>query len=431
MVGTPTITRADEVRIHAMGAATRALGDPQASELSWGGGGSLAVERPFGNVFGLQLELLGFGLTDGSAPADPTLANRSGGGVLGGAIGARLRPFGGEGQAGLWLDGNGGVSRTGPVTRPIFDGHIGYDFAIGKKDPSFGLGPVVGYTHVFQPNDTVRPADAHVLWLGIHGVLGFGSKKVEPPPPPRGDRDADTVFDDEDACPDDAGSRTSDPKTSGCPRGDRDHDTVFDDEDACPDVAGVRTGDPKTNGCPRPDRDNDAVLDDEDACPDVPGERTNDPKTSGCPKSEGPVHVAGDKIVLDERILFDTDSPRVRHASFGLVQKVATLISANPDVLEIDIEGHADRIGTDAHNLQLSRERAESVKRLLVKFGIDGKRLTTHYYGESRPRAAGSGQEQLRENRRVEFTVVRAQPKSGAATPQGAPAGATPEGGHR
>ena len=106
-------------------------------------------------------------------------------------------------------------------------------------------------------------------------------------PPPRPDRDGDGVLDDEDACPDVAGVRTTDPKTNGCPPPppDRDGDGVPDREDACPDVPGVRTSDPKTNGCP-PDRDGDGILDKDDACPDVPGIKTNDPKTNGCPDTD-------------------------------------------------------------------------------------------------------------------------------------------------
>ncbi len=98
------------------------------------------------------------------------------------------------------------------------------------------------------------------------------------------DRDGDGIPDDQDACPDVPGVRTDDPKTNGCPppASDRDHDGIPDNEDACPDVPGVRTNDPKTNGCPS-DRDHDGIIDSEDACPDVPGIRTDDPKTNGCP----------------------------------------------------------------------------------------------------------------------------------------------------
>jgi outer membrane protein OmpA-like peptidoglycan-associated protein len=112
--------------------------------------------------------------------------------------------------------------------------------------------------------------------------------------------------------------------------------------------------------------------------------------------------------VLDDVILFDNDSPRVRRVSWPLVEKVARFILANPDILEIDIEGHADRVGTDAHNLQLSRERAEAVKRLLLKYGVQGDRVNARGFGESRPK---TGSRAARVDRRVEFWVVRARPQ--------------------
>ncbi|HYQ14156.1 MAG TPA: OmpA family protein [Polyangiaceae bacterium] len=116
---------------------------------------------------------------------------------------------------------------------------------------------------------------------GLLGVEWF-------PEPDRSDLDKDGIYDDEDACPNVSGVRTSDPATNGCPPAaprDRDRDGIIDDEDACPDTAGVRTTDPRTNGCPPPppDRDADGIADDEDACPDVPGVHTSDPKTNGCP----------------------------------------------------------------------------------------------------------------------------------------------------
>jgi OOP family OmpA-OmpF porin len=202
---------------------------------------------------------------------------------------------------------------------------------------------------------------------------------------------------------------------------------VFDDEDACPDVPGIRTSDPKTNGCPRGDRDNDTIFDDEDACPDVPGVRTEDPKTNGCPPAGDQVRMEGDKILLDDIIHFDTDSPRVHHPSWAIIKKVADFIAANPDVLEVDIEGHADETGTNEHNLVLSRQRAEAVKRIIVQYGVDQKRITTHAYGETRPRVPGHAEEQRRENRRVEFTVTRSRARPLELTPSAKPSpGETP-----
>jgi outer membrane protein OmpA-like peptidoglycan-associated protein len=368
---------------------------------------------------GLQAELSGIGLASGTAPSTRGVAPHSAGFDFGAMAGARIHPLGQQRVDGLWADANGGVSVTGTLVRPSFDAHVGYDFRV--RGTRIDLGPFVGYTQVFASPHTPNPGDAHILWLGAHIALGGR-------PVGRGDRDRDAVFDDEDACPDVPGIRTNDPKTNGCPRTDRDNDTVFDDEDACPDVPGNRTNDPKTNGCPRTDRDNDTVLDDEDACPDVPGIRTNDPKTNGCPPAGDQVHLEGDKILLDDTIHFDTDSPRVHHASWAIIKKVADFMSANPDVLEVDIEGHADETGSTEHNLVLSRQRAQAVKQIIVQYGVEEKRITTHSYGESRPKVPGHAEEQLRQNRRVEFTVTRSRarpqeltPKESAIQPGGVP----------
>jgi OOP family OmpA-OmpF porin len=433
---------AQELQLHGNLGGLHAVGNPQQTEFGFGVGGAAAAELTFARIVGLQVEASGFGLANGTPPTSPAnLAAPSGGFDFGAMAGVRLHPFAAHTVAGLWIDGNGGVALTGGSARPTFDLHIGYDFRVGKG--RFDVGPFIGDTHVFQPANALVPGDAHILWAGVHVALGatapprrdrdgdtvFDDEDACPDIPgvrtedpktngcPRGDRDHDTVFDDEDACPDVPGVRTSDPKTNGCPRGDRDHDTVFDDEDACPDVPGIRTTDPKTNGCPRPDRDNDTIFDDEDACPDVPGVRTTDPKTNGCPPAGDQVHLAGDKILLDDIIHFDIDSPRVHHVSFEIIKKVADFMTANPDVLEVDIEGHADETGTTEHNAILSRERAAAVKRIIVQYGVDEKRITTHSYGESRPKVPGHAEEQLRQNRRVEFTVTRSRARPQELTP--------------
>ena len=93
------------------------------------------------------------------------------------------------------------------------------------------------------------------------------------------DPDGDGICSDEDACPSVDGL----PQDHGCPA-DRDYDGFNDPDDACPDQAGTRTANPKTTGCP--DRDEDGVADKEDACVELAGVVTDDPKTNGCPKVE-------------------------------------------------------------------------------------------------------------------------------------------------
>jgi len=428
---------ADPIRVHAGLGVAHAVGAPQDTNFGFGAAGALAVEIPVASPIGVQAELSTVVLSAGQN-TDPTLAPKSTGVGFGAMLGLRLRPLSSR-PGGLWIDLNGGLAPTGDAVRPGFDAHVGWDLRIGRG--RFDLGPYVGYTHVFQVGDSVRPQDAHILAFGISVSLGApvgaptdrdgdgvfddddacidtpGVRTTDPKTNgcPRRDRDGDTVFDDEDACIDTPGRRTDDPKTNGCPRLDRDKDTVYDDEDACVDTAGVRTDDPKTNGCPPPDRDGDGVVDAKDACPDLPGVATTDPATNGCPLSDGSVHVSGARIELDDIIHFDTDSPRVRHISWPIVKKVAELINANPDIEEVDIEGHADQTGTPEHNLDLSKARADSVKKLLVYFGVAEARVKTHAYGQSKPRAAGSSQQDLQANRRVEFTITRmhAAPKPG------------------
>jgi len=102
-------------------------------------------------------------------------------------------------------------------------------------------------------------------------------------------------------------------------------------------------------------------------------------------------------------ILFDTDSDRIKPESAAVLQMIAHALTATPD-LNLEIDGHTDATGNPAHNMVLSKRRAEAVKSILVsQFGIDAGRLATAGFGSSKPidtnnTAAGKAQ-----NRRVEF----------------------------
>ena len=102
-------------------------------------------------------------------------------------------------------------------------------------------------------------------------------------------------------------------------------------------------------------------------------------------------------------ILFDTDSDRIKPESAAVLQMIAHALTATPD-LNLEIDGHTDATGNPAHNMDLSKRRAEAVKSILVsQFGIDAGRLATAGFGSSKPidtnnTAAGKAQ-----NRRVEF----------------------------
>jgi len=110
----------------------------------------------------------------------------------------------------------------------------------------------------------------------------------------------------------------------------------------------------------------------------------------------------GARAILDESILFETGSARLTGA-------VDTVIDVLQPVLakvrgEIVIEGHTDRVGSEAFNCKLSTERAEAVKQKLVERRILPGRIRTQGLCFKQPRRSPElSDEDRRVNRRAEF----------------------------
>lgn len=101
-------------------------------------------------------------------------------------------------------------------------------------------------------------------------------------------------------------------------------------------------------------------------------------------------------------LLFYTATSNLKPESMGALLDISKILkeSASP----VKIVGHTDSDGDDATNQKLSRERAESVKSILVKqYGIDEAKLTTEGRGEAQPIADNKDSEGKAQNRRVEF----------------------------
>ncbi len=153
-------------------------------------------------------------------------------------------------------------------------------------------------------------------------------------------------------------------------------------------------------------RDVDGIAEAEQACPplDADGEVPD-----GCPGHV--VKLENDRLVLDDVIHFEFNSPAIRRQSFGLVRKVAQFISESSDILEVSIEGHADARGTEEYNQKLSEQRAASTRAMLVQFGVDEPRLHVVGHGKSQLKVATLLADPR--NRRVEFIVVRSREVAG------------------
>jgi len=96
----------------------------------------------------------------------------------------------------------------------------------------------------------------------------------------------------------------------------------------------------------------------------------------------------------------------LRPESYFELNKVYKLMIENP-LMEIQIDGHTDNIGSTASNLILSEERAKAVKNYIIKKGIDKNRIISKGFGEEKPIDTNDTESGKQKNRRVEFTILK------------------------
>ena len=104
-------------------------------------------------------------------------------------------------------------------------------------------------------------------------------------------------------------------------------------------------------------------------------------------------------------ILFDVNKSTIKGESMGTINEIVKMLKEHSD-LKFSIEGHTDSDGDDSFNQKLSEQRAESVKNVFIQSGIDGSRLKTKGWGESKPVESNSTPEGKANNRRVEFIKI-------------------------
>ncbi len=115
-------------------------------------------------------------------------------------------------------------------------------------------------------------------------------------------------------------------------------------------------------------------------------------------------------------ILFDVGKSTLKVGAQASIQRIAVVLTQYPQH-QILVEGHTDATGSDEFNLQLSRDRASSVRTALVGGGVEAGRISAEGFGESRPVASndtGAGRQQ---NRRVEIVIVGAGTVADAVRP--------------
>jgi outer membrane protein OmpA-like peptidoglycan-associated protein len=112
----------------------------------------------------------------------------------------------------------------------------------------------------------------------------------------------------------------------------------------------------------------------------------------------------GIKVTFDSGILFDVDKAALKPRSKEELARLAVILSKYPDT-NILLEGHTDATGSEEHNLDLSRLRAQSVANYLSEQEVSPTRFTIMGYGESQPIADNETEMGRALNRRVEVAI--------------------------
>lgn len=224
------------------------------------------------------------------------------------------------------------------------------------------------------------------------------------------DHDEDGVLEPTDKCPEKAEDFDEFEDEDGCPEDDNDKDGLMDPDDFCPNDAEDKDGYEDDDGCPEPDNDGDGVPDTADKCPDQPETLNGVKDDDGCPdRGKTLVVITENQIELKEMIQFKKNSDEIRgDKSFEILDIVTNILKGNTK-LRVSIEGHTDNKGKASYNRELSKKRADSVKRYLVGKGIADDRLETAGWGPDKPIESNKTRKGRAANRRVEFNIIPAE----------------------
>ena len=98
----------------------------------------------------------------------------------------------------------------------------------------------------------------------------------------------------------------------------------------------------------------------------------------------------------------------------GFFNDLYEFLKKNPEI-QIEIGYHTDTRGTDEKNLELSQNKANQIRLVLIELGIDEDRIVAKGYGESEPAVPGEKIEYLEKkekenahsmNRRIEIKIL-------------------------
>ena len=112
----------------------------------------------------------------------------------------------------------------------------------------------------------------------------------------------------------------------------------------------------------------------------------------------------GIKITFSSGIMFDINRAVLKDQYRGELSELSTILNKYEDT-NILLEGHTDSTGTEEYNLELSKQRSQSVANYLATQNVNPTRFNIMGYGESQPMVSNDTSEGRAQNRRVEVAI--------------------------
>jgi outer membrane protein OmpA-like peptidoglycan-associated protein len=194
---------------------------------------------------------------------------------------------------------------------------------------------------------------------------------------------------------------------------DRDGDGVPDSADLCPDEPEDRDSFEDWDGCPDPDNDKDRIPDTADKCPNEPETYNGIEDGDGCP-DRGKVIIHRCKLEIVDKIYFSKGKREIERDG-RLLDDIARTLVANPQVVVLEVQGHA--APNEANASALAAARAAAVRAALVARGVPGARLVARSFGSKRLACTAKTEACARQSRRVEFSITKRSDKELASSP--------------
>jgi outer membrane protein OmpA-like peptidoglycan-associated protein len=111
------------------------------------------------------------------------------------------------------------------------------------------------------------------------------------------------------------------------------------------------------------------------------------------------------RVILPEGVTFPTGSTTVASSFLPALREVARSLNAHPNST-VRVVGHTDTVGSAAYNMQLSRDRALAVARILIRDGVPASRITYSGRGYNEPITTNATAVGRAQNRRVEIVIT-------------------------